>query len=350
MPRLLSIGTALPPYRLKRDDARTIAADVFSDHPHIGRLLSVFDSSGIDQRYFTTPPEWFLSAHTPDSVNRTYVESATDLSEIAARLALERSALTPADIDYLVYVNTTGLATPSIDARLMNRLGCRLDAAHIPVWGRGCAGGAAGIAHVSEYLRGKPDGVAVIVAAELCGLTFLPGDRSKSNIVASALFGDGVGAAVVGGSTVDRPGLEIVQTRSRLFPDSLDIMGWNITSQGLQVVFNRRIPDIVREHAAEDLDTLLQSAGVGRDDVVEYLYHPGGPKVLDAYREAYGLNDDSLSLSKAVLRDCGNMSSATVMFVLERFFLQENRATDGYAVASALGPGFCSESVLLKLG
>lgn len=339
----------MPPYQLRRDDARSIAAKVFSKHPHINRLLAVFDSSGIDQRYFTTPPEWFLDAHRPEIVNRTYIESATDLSEAAVRLALERSSLTPADIDYLVYVNTTGLATPSIDARLMNRLDCRLDAAHIPIWGRGCAGGAAGIAHVSEYLRGKPDGVAVIVAAEFCGLTFLPGDLSKSNIVASALFGDGVGAAVVAGAQVERPGLEIVQTRSRLFPDSLDIMGWNITSQGLQVVFNRRIPDIVREHAAGDLDALLASAGVGRGDVVEYLYHPGGPKVLDSYLEAYGLTNGAMRLSKAVLKDCGNMSSATLMFVLERFLLERNRATGGYAVASALGPGFCSESVLLKL-
>jgi alkylresorcinol/alkylpyrone synthase len=121
MPRLLSIGTALPPHQLKRDDARSIAAKVFSDHPHISRLLAVFDSSGIDQRYFTTPPEWFLAEHTSESANRTYIESATDLSETAVRLALERSSLTPADIDYLVYVNTTGLATPSIDARLMNR-------------------------------------------------------------------------------------------------------------------------------------------------------------------------------------------------------------------------------------
>jgi alkylresorcinol/alkylpyrone synthase len=349
MPRLLSLGTALPPFQLKRDDARSIAAQVFRDHPHIGRLLAVFDSSGIDQRYFTTPPEWFLAKHTPESVNRTYIESATDLSEAAVRQALERSSLTPADIDYLVYVNTTGLATPSIDARLMNRLGCRLDAAHIPVWGRGCAGGAAGIAHVSEYLRGKPDGVAVIVAAEFCGLTFLPDDLTKSNIVASALFGDGVGAAVVAGDRVDRPGLEIVQTRSRLFPDSLDIMGWNITSRGLQVVFNRRIPDIVRQHAAADLDALLQSAGLGRSDVIEYLYHPGGPKVLDSYLEAYELNGNAMRLPKAVLKDCGNMSSATLLFVLERFFSDQHRATNGYAVASALGPGFCSESLLLKL-
>ncbi len=339
----------MPPFQLKRDDARSIAAQVFADHPHIGRLLAVFDSSGIDQRYFTTPPEWFLAKHAPESVNRAYIESATDLSEFAVRQALARSSLTPADIDYLVYVNTTGLATPSIDARLMNRLGCRLDAAHIPVWGRGCAGGAAGIAHVNDYLRGKPNGVAVIVAAEFCGLTFLPDDLSKSNIVASALFGDGVGAAVVAGDHVDRPGLEIIQTRSRLFPDSLDIMGWNITSRGLQVVFNRRIPEIVRRHAAEDLDALLQSASVGRGDVVEYLYHPGGPKVLDSYLEAYELNGDAMRISKTILKDCGNMSSATLLFVLERFFVDQNRATNGYAVASALGPGFCSESLLLKL-
>lgn len=349
MPRLLSVATALPSYRLGREEARTIAAKLFAGHPHIRRLLDVFDSSGIDQRYFSTPPEWFHAEHSPESVNRTYIESATDLGEQAIRKALQRCSLQPSEIDYLVYVNTTGLATPSIDARLMNRLGCRLDAAHIPIWGRGCAGGVAGIGHVNEYLRGQPRAVGVIVAAEFCGLTFLPHDLSKSNIVASALFGDGVGAAVVAGSEVDRPGLEIVQTRSRLFPDSLDVMGWNITSQGLQVVFNRRIPDIVSEHAADELAALLKAGGVEREEVVEYLYHPGGPKVLDAYRKAYGLGGEELAIPKSVLKDCGNMSSATVIFVIERFLEQQTRPQKGYAVASALGPGFCSESLLLQL-
>lgn len=350
MSRLLAVATALPPHCLRRDEARAIASQVFAGHPHLARLLNVFETSGIHQRYFCEPAAWFLTEHSPETVNRSYIENATDLSETAVRQALKRCSLDPSDIDYLVYVNTTGLATPSIDARLMNRLDCRLDVPHVPIWGRGCAGGVAGISHVSEYLRGHPGAVGVIIAAEFCGLTFLPGDRSKSNIVASALFGDGVGAAVVAGAEVDRPGLEIVGTRSRLFPDSLDIMGWNITSQGMQVVFNRRIPDIVRQHGAAELDALLRLAGVERDEIVEYVYHPGGPKVLDAYRTAYGLPDDSLTLSEAVLRDYGNMSSATVMFVLERFLQQESRPTDGYAVAAALGPGFCAESLLLKMG
>lgn len=322
---------------------------MFAGHRHLDRLLNVFDSSGIEQRYFCEPGDWFLSEHSPESINRSYIDNATDLSETAVRRALQRCSLDPTDVDYLIYVNTTGLATPSIDARLMNRLGCRLDAPHLPIWGRGCAGGAAGIAHVSEYMRGHQRAVGVIVAAEFCGLTFLPGDHSKSNIVASALFGDGVGAAVVAGSEVDRAGLEIERTRSRLFPDSLDIMGWNVTAHGLQVVFNRRIPDIVLQHGAAELDSLLRLAGVQQEEVVEYLYHPGGPKVLSAYREAYGLDDKSFGFSQAVLRDCGNMSSATVMFVLERFLQQQARPVDGYAVVSALGPGFCAESLLLKL-
>lgn len=349
MPRLLSVATALPPHCLARDEARAIARQVFAGHRHLDRLLNVFDSSGIEQRYFCEPGDWFLDEHSPESINRSYIDNATDLSETAVRLALERCSLEPADVDYLIYVNTTGLATPSIDARLLNRLGCRLDAAHLPIWGRGCAGGAAGIAHMGEYMRGHPRGVGVVVAAEFCGLTFLPGDHTKSNIVASALFGDGVGAAVVAGSEVDRPGLKIERTRSRLYPDSLDIMGWNVTAHGLQVVFNRRIPDIVRQHGAADLDSLLRLAGIQQEEVVEYLYHPGGPKVLSAYREAYGLDAKALRHSQEVLRDYGNMSSATVMFVLERFLQQQARSVDGYAVVSALGPGFCAESLLLKL-
>ncbi len=349
MPRLASVSTTLPPHRLGRDDARSIAARVFDGRPHLERLLRVFDSSEIDQRYFTTPPEWFLEPHPPEEINQTYIENATQLGEQAVRAALDRCSLEPADIDYLVYVNTTGLATPSIDARLMNVLGCRTDAAHIPIWGRGCAGGVTGLSHVSNYLRGHPDAIGVVVAAEFCGLTFLPNDHTKSNIVASALFGDGVGAAVVVGDQVDVPGLDVVQTRSRLFPDSLDIMGWNITSQGLQVVFNRRIPDIVAEHADDELNALLDAADVSRDQIAAYLYHPGGPKVLGAYCDAYGLTEDAMPLPREVLKDCGNMSSVTVFFVIERFLAQQDRPTDGYAVASALGPGFCSESLLLAL-
>lgn len=347
VPRLISVATAVPRFAVSQDEILAAARVIFDGRvPHLERLLTVFSNAGIDRRYFAVPPAWFKESHSPEEVNRTFVETATELSAQAIRKALERCSLQPTDIDYLVFVNTTGLATPSIDARLINVLGCRTTIPRTPIWGRGCAGGVAGVAHMNDYLLGHPDQIGVIVAAEFCGLTFVANDDSKSNVVASALFGDGVGAAVLAGSNVRKDGLDIVATRSQLFPDSLDIMGWNFTSRGMQVVFDRRIPAIVSRHAAAELDALLASAELGRESVKHYLYHPGGVKVLEAYEKAYGIGRDVLSRSRDVLRCYGNMSSATVLFVIERFL--ESDAPEGYGVISALGPGFSSESVLFR--
>ena len=348
-PRLVSVRTATPPQCITQAEARSVAAEVFRDLPNVNRLLNVFETSLIERRYFCRPPEWYTQPHTLAETSAIYVETATALSAQAVRAALGQAGLEPADIDYLVYVNTTGLATPSIDARLMNVLDCRPEIAHTPVWGRGCAGGVYGLSHAADYLRGRPKGVAVVVAAELCGLTFLPEDRSKSNLVACALFADGAGAAVLAGAETDIPGHDTVATRSRFFPYSLDVMGWNVTSRGLQVVFNRRIPRIVREHSRAELDRLLASAGVSQDEPLVYLYHPGGRKVLEAYRDAYGIGREALADSYGVLADYGNMSSATVLFVLERY-LSRREHPHTHAAVSALGPGFCSESLMLRLG
>lgn len=347
MSRLISVATAVPRFAVSQDEIRAAARAVFDGRvPHLERLLTVFSNAGIDRRYFAVPLAWFRESHSPEEVNRTFIEAATELSAQAIRKALERCGLQPTDIDYLAFVNTTGLATPSIDARLINVLGCRTTISRTPIWGRGCAGGVAGLAHVNDYLLGHPDHIGVIVAAEFCGLTFVAGDDSKSNVVASALFGDGVGAAVLAGSRVRKDGLEIVAARSRLFPDSLNVMGWSFTSRGMQVIFDRRIPAIVTRHAAAELDALLASAELSRESVEHYLYHPGGVKVLEAYEKAYGIDGDALGRSRDVLRCYGNMSSATVMFVIERFL--EGGAPPGYGVISALGPGFSSESVLFR--
>ena len=347
MPKLLSVATAVPGFAVAQNEVRALAREIFAGRVlHLERLLAVFRNAGIDRRYFAVPLTWFRESHSPEEVNRVFIETATDLSAQAIRKALDRCSLQAADIDYLVFVSTTGLATPSIDARLINILGCRPTISRTPVWGRGCAGGVAGLAHVNDYLLGHPDQIGVIVAAEFCGLTFIPDDDSKSNVVASALFADGVGAAVVAGSDVPAKGLDILATRSRLFPDSLSVMGWNITSRGMQVVFDRRIPAIVSKHAAGELDALVESAGLRRESIAHYLYHPGGVKVLEAYQKAYGVDREVLRNSWEVLRCYGNMSSATVFFVIERFL--DNDAAEGYGVISALGPGFSSESVLVQ--
>lgn len=257
--------------------------------------------------------------------------------------------LQPNDIDNIIYINTTGLATPSIDARLINVLSLRPDIHRTPIWGLGCAGGAAGLSHAYHYAIGHPGRRVLLVAAELCGLTFMPDDLSKSNIVASALFGEGAAAALICGDAVDGDGLEIISTQSNFYPDSLDVMGWNILSQGMQVVFDRRIPDIVAENSREDLGAFLRQNDLTLPDLDQYLFHPGGIKVIEAYEKALNPKNGKMTLVRETLRDFGNMSSVTVLFVLERYLSQFGLNREGHGLISALGPGFCSESLLVKL-
>jgi alkylresorcinol/alkylpyrone synthase len=315
----------------------------------LDRLLPLFDNTGIETRYFSVPPDWFGHEHELDEKNRLYIQAATALGAEASRQAMERAAVTPKDIDYIIYVNTTGLATPSIDARLINVLGLRLDVRRTPIWGLGCAGGAAGLAHAYHYLLAHPDHRVLLVAVELCGLTFIHDDYSKSNLVACALFGEGAAAAILTGDSVESDGIEILDTQSTFYPDSLEVMGWNIVSRGMQVVFDKRIPDIVAEHADTELNLFLSKHHLSKADIRHFLYHPGGVKVVTAYEAAYRVNGDRFSLSKEVLRDYGNMSSVTVLFVVARYLERHGRAGSGYGLISALGPGFCSESLLLRL-
>ncbi len=300
------------------------------------------------------PPPWFREEHDLAERSALYTEAATALSARAAREALQRAGREPADVDAILYVNTTGLATPSIDARLVGVLGLRPDVRRLPLWGLGCAGGSAGLGHAADLARGQPGSTILLIATELCGLTFMPGDASKSNLVACALFADGAAAAVVcgdppGDDPAADPGLPILGARSRLYPDSLGVMGWTVLQEGLQVVFQRRIPDIVREHAAADLGGFLADHQLGLEDVGAHLFHPGGAKVIAAYEEALDLAPDAMDWTRDVLRDFGNMSSTTVLFVIERYLRERGTGRGGYGLISALGPGFCSESLLVAL-
>ena len=248
-----------------------------------------------------------------------------------------------------IYVNTTGLATPSIDARLINILDLRHDIRRTPVWGLGCAGGVAGLSQAYHYALGHPKERVLVVCVELCGLTFISDDYSKSNFIACALFSDGAAAAVLSGDEVEAEGLDIIGTQSTFYPDSLNVMGWNISSRGLQVVFDKRIPDIVNANADGELQRFLRRHGISKEQIKYYLYHPGGLKIVNAYEAAYGVSGDAFKISRGVLRDYGNMSSVTVLFVLERFLQHYEEKKRSYGVVSALGPGFCSESLLVKI-
>ena len=350
MPKIQSVASAVPATCIDQSVAADFARQKFTGRiPDLERLLTVFTNAGIQKRYFATSEEWFFTEHDLAEKSLVYTREATRLSAEAAGKALAKAQLEPADIDYIIYVNTTGLATPSIDARLINVLGLRPDVRRTPIWGLGCAGGAAGLAHAYHHTLGHPQTRILVVTTELCGLTFLPDDMSKSNLVATALFGDGLAAAVISGDQVPGSGLEILDTRSRFFPDSLDVMGWTVLQEGLQVVFAQRIPQIVEETAAQDIGAFLAAHDLKIADIEAFLLHPGGTKVLEAYQKALALEPHQLDLPRGILRDYGNMSSATALFVLERYLEQNGTGNGGYGLISALGPGFCSESLLVGL-
>src|SRR5664279_5131998 len=349
MPKLASVGRALPPYKLSQDDIREFARIQFS-RAESGweRLLDVFKNAEISERYFSVPADWYRTPHTFIEKTAEYVRSCDTLGVAAANDCLKRLHLTADQVDYIIFVSTTGISTPSIDARLINLLGMRSNIRRTPIWGLGCAGGAAGLSHAYHYLLGHPKERVLIVAIELCGLTFQQNDFSKSNFIATALFGEGAAAVLMTGDEVETEGVAVLDTRSTFWPDSLDVMGWNVMNTGLQVVFSQSIPQIVKERAKDNLEGFLGDHKLTLGDIAHFILHPGGAKVIEAYESALGLVKGTLTYCRQALRDFGNMSSVSVLFVLAEHLKQFSLGSGKYGLISALGPGFCAESLLVR--
>lgn len=352
MPRILSVGTAVPEFTLNQHEARQFAYECFHDSfSDIQRYLPIFDHAAIHTRHFSRPRTWFEQEHGFAERNRIYTEVACHLGEEAIQRCLQMAGLMSTDVDHLIVVSTSGLATPSLDARLVNRLRFHRHIKRTPIWGLGCAGGAVGLSRAYEYARAFPDSLVVLLAVELCSLTFRRNDHSKSNLVATSLFADGAAAVLVAGDRVSLPEQakqtpRVVDTMSTTWPDSLDVMGWDIEDDGLKVVFSRDIPAIVRREVRPAVEAFLERSGLSLAQLQRMIAHPGGAKVLAAYEEALELPQDSMRHSHTVLNQFGNMSSATVLFVLERE-LQEIHQTGTVGLLTALGPGFSSELMLL---
>ena len=354
-PRLVAIATAVPPHVVRQEDARAFAARIFAstvrDDP---RLIEVFDHARIDQRHSCVPLDWLVSGRSFAERNDLYIEHAVRLADEVARLVLARARMSPRDIDHLVFVSSTGLATPGIDAHLANRLDFRADFRRTPIWGLGCAGGAVGLSRARDFARADPSSRVMVIALELCSLAFLPDDTSKRNLVAASLFGDGAAAAIVVGGEVEGAGnpkhraLELVAARSVFWKDTLDVMGWSLEDAGLRVVFSRDIPAIVLEKVRPGLTGFLDDRGLGLSDIRHVVAHPGGIKVLRAYAQALGLPDAALDHARNVLRDYGNMSSPSCLFVLERFLAAGDIGPADHALVMALGPGFAAEYLLAR--
>jgi alkylresorcinol/alkylpyrone synthase len=311
------------------------------------------------------PLEWYREPHDFGERNRLYIEHGLTLARPACEAALERAGLAPADIDHVVFVSSTGLATPSLDARLAQILGLREDVHRTPIWGLGCAGGAVGVARARDFALADSGARVLLVALELCTLSFQRRDLDRRSLVAAALFSDGAAAAVVSGPEAVVSGvpslgvtaaearnrqaraLELLASQSTLWPDSLDVMGWDVDGEGLHVVFSRDIPSIVTERVRPNLEGFLATQGLSLQDVRHLVAHPGGPRVLEAYGTALGVPPEAFVHAREVLRTCGNMSSPTCLFVLQRL-LEHGVEPGDTAVLAALGPGFASEYVLMR--
>ncbi len=353
MPRIEAVGTALPPHVLRQSDVREFARSMFGEvfGSDIDRLVQVFDNTEIDERRFCVPLEWFAASRSFEEKNALYISNALELAERAIGDCLLRAEVRYEDIDCIMMVSTTGVSTPSLDARLCTILPFRNNIRRLPVWGLGCAGGAASLSWARTMCLAEPGMRVLCVVVELCGLTFIRNDLSKAALIATSLFADGAAAVLVEGDNVAsrshsaRPYL--LASSSSTMPDSLDIMGWDVCNDGFRIVISRDIPSIVSSFVKPASEQFLRDHELTFDDIHNFVLHPGGARVLSAYKSAFGISDEQLRHAYGVLRCCGNMSAVTVLFVLSRF-MEENSGNNDYGLLTALGPGFSTEQILLR--
>jgi alkylresorcinol/alkylpyrone synthase len=356
--RILAVAPVTPPHRYEQSDLSAMFADLVGLAPERRDLLDRLHAScGVRQRHLALPIEDYKGLDGFGDSNNAFIEVGLELGARAITTALEQAGLTARDVDLVLMTSVTGIAAPSIDARLVQRLGMRPDVKRIPVFGLGCVAGAAGIARLHDYLVGHPRDVAVLLSVELCSLTVQRDDDSMANLVGSGLFGDGATAVVLAGAEVAVPASveqgapRVVATRSRFFADTERVMGWDIGGSGFRIVLSPGVGDVVREHLPAELDAFLGAQGLTRSDVARWVAHPGGPRVLEALQESLDLPDVALALSWESLAEVGNLSSSSVLHVLAKTLESarlEPKPVGGHGLLMAMGPGFCAELVLLE--
>mgnify|MGYP001176596132 CR=1 FL=1 len=358
MPSILSISEVNPPFIINQNQVMEFAEELFSESfKDIKRLLPVFLNGQIEKRHFAKDLEWFKKDHALKEKNDAYIESAVSLGAEAIEDCLKnetflRESVPYDEIDAIFTISSSGISTPSLEARIMNILPFSPNTKRIPIWGLGCAGGAAGLSRAFEYCLAFPKSKVLVLSIELCSLTFQRNDRSKSNLVGTSLFADGVACALVCGdetnmhyskqSTVPK----ILATKSTLMKDSLDVMGWEMKNEGLHVIFSKSIPAIIENWLEQNVCEFLEEQHMNIRHITHFIAHPGGKKVLEAYEKALNLSEGMTDVSLQVLKEHGNMSSATILYVLKRFLLKANKTDTG--LAAALGPGFSSELLLMR--
>lgn len=348
MTRILAAAQALPPHYVDQETLlATFRALWGQKHFNLARLEQLHRAVQVGGRHLALPLSEYPALTSFAARNDAWTRAAVEIGEDAVRKALLAADVSPAQVDHLFFVTVTGIATPSIDARLVDRLGLRSDVKRVPIFGLGCLAGAAGLSRVHDVLRGGPHETAVLLSVELCSLTLQREDLSIPNIIASGLFGDGAAAVVLDGGA-RRRGPRIVATRSVFYSGTERAMGWDIVESGFKVVLSPQVPQLARDHLRADVDAFLASHGLERKDVAHYLCHSGGPKVLEAFEEALEVPRERLQRTWDSLQRVGNLSSASVLFVLADLLAAGEARPGDRGLLLAMGPGFCSELVLLQ--
>ncbi|WOX20350.1 type III polyketide synthase [Streptomyces solicathayae] len=354
MTRVLAVSTVFPPHRYRQQEITDVLASCLPSGADGALLRRLHGAAQVETRHLALPLDRYRELGGFGHTNRLFVELAVGLGAEAVQRALEEAGVRAEEIDLVVSTTVTGIAAPSLEARLAEHVGLRPDVKRVPLFGLGCSGGAAGLARVHDFLTGRPGGTALLLSTELCSLTLQPADTSPANLVAGSLFGDGAAALVaIGGEHhnatargAGSSGPVVVATRSRLYPGTSHLLGWDVGDWGFRMVLGREIPELVRLHVAEEIESFLAGHDLKPRDVAAWICHPGGPRILDALADELGLPDTALAPSRRALASTGNLSSASVLQIL-RDTCVEAPPTGATGLMVAFGPGFSSELVLL---
>ena len=349
-PRVIGTGTALPANYVNQEQISSRLRELWERrYSDLRRFDKLQNALGITGRHLALPIEEYVPLDTFAKTNDAWLKAAPEVGAAAAELALERAGLKPRDVDHLFFVTVTGIAVPSIDTRIISALGMRKEIKRTPIFGLGCVAGATGTARAADYIRAYPSEVAMLLSVELCSLTLQREDLSIANIIASGLFGDGAAAMLIGGKAQGSvKGPQVVATRSLVFPNTEEILGWEIVDSGFKIVLSSKLTDLVRANILAEVDSFLATQQIDRTHIKHWIAHAGGPKVLETLEGALELPADALALSWRSLKSVGNLSSASVMFILDDL-LKDNAARPGdYGMMIGMGPGFSVELVLLK--
>ncbi len=341
-PAIAAAAVALPPHRYNQDE--TAAALVDFAGPEFRRFAA---TSGVATRHLAMPLPRYSDLSGFTEANDVYLDVALELGERALLSALDSAGINPSEVDIVFSTTVTGLAVPTLEARLATRIGLRPDVKRVPLFGLGCVAGAAGVARMHDYLRAFPDHVAALLAVELCSLTIQRGDRSVANLVASSLFGDGAGAVIATGADRTPVGPTVLASRSRIYPDTEDVMGWHIGTDGFRIILSVDVATVAEKYLGEDVRDFLAEHGLGTEDVATWICHPGGPRVIEAVENALDLPGDALRRTRKSLQNNGNLSSVSVLDVL-RETMADPPPPGSIGLMIAMGPAFCAELVLLR--